>query len=144
MNTNGNESENLSEMLDPYAREWRDMMVDIWRDKLDFFGIHDTGALSANVMEGSYLNDNGQLLIDFQFLEYGIFVDSGVGKGYTKGNNGDLEFLNPYYRYTHKLKKPREKRPWFSHSWYISREVIKEKAAQMAGEAFVGFFDNLD
>ena len=44
----------------------------------------------------------------------------------------------------HKLGKPRERRPWFNRSWYISLMVLKDKLADVIGEMFAGLFDNLE
>ena len=71
-------------------------------------------------------------------------MDLGTGNGYTRGNGGDLEILNPTYRYKHHLGKQRERRPWFSRSWYISTQVLKEYLATIIGEGFAGLFDNLN
>nr|DAJ65024.1 MAG TPA: Subunit of cleavage factor IA Pcf11 [Caudoviricetes sp.] len=43
----------------------------------------------------------------------------------------------------HKLGRAREKRPWFSRSWYISTEVMKDYMAQQLGSRFRAAFDNL-
>ena len=37
----------------------------------------------------------------FKFLQYGIYVDLGTGKGYKRGNGGDLKFLGKDYRKEH-------------------------------------------
>ena len=65
------------------------------------------------------------------------------GKGYKRGNGGDLEFLDPVYRHEHRLGKKRQRKPWFNKSWYISTMVLKDKLADVAGEEFAGLFDNL-
>lgn len=80
----------------------------------------------------------------FRYLEYGIYVDLGVGNGYRRGNGGDLPFLDTVYRLEHHLGKPRQRRPWFNKSWYISVMVLKDKLADLMGEEFAGLFDNLE
>jgi len=77
----------------------------------------------------------------FRFLQYGLYVDAGTGNGYRRGNGGNLQILDKDYRRSHKMGKGRTRRPWFSRSWYISREVLKNKYAALIGEAFVGAFD---
>ena len=47
------------------------------------------------------------------------------------------------YRKEHNLGKAREPRPWFSKSWYISTQVIKDVYARFVGDKFVGIMDNL-
>lgn len=80
----------------------------------------------------------------FKFLQYGIYVDAGTGKGYKRGNGGDLKFLGKDYRKEHNLGKAREPRPWFSKSWYVSTQVIRDVYARFVGDQFVGIMDNLD
>ena len=66
-----------------------------------------------------------------------------TGKGYKRGNGGDLIFLGKDYRKEHSLGKTREPRPWFSKSWYISTQVIKDVYARFVGDQFVGIMDDL-
>lgn len=58
-------------------------------------------------------------------------------------NGGDLEFLGKAYRQLHHLGKPRQRRPWFNKSWYISIEVLKDHMARIMGDQFTGAFDTL-
>ena len=41
------------------------------------------------------------------------------------------------------MGRPRERRPWFNRSWYISVEVLKRHMAAILGDQFAGAFDNL-
>ena len=54
-----------------------------------------------------------------------------------------MKFLSKDYRKEHNLGKAREPRPWFSKSWYISTQVIKDVYARFVGDQFVGIMDNL-
>ena len=134
----------LTAELERWVREWYTMMERIWRDRLDLLGVFDTGALRSRVGGAGLMMDGLDLTATFQFLEYGIYVDAGTGNGYKRGNGGDLQILNETYRYEHKMGKKREKKPWFSPSWYISTQVLKEKLGEFIGEQFVGAFDNLE
>ncbi len=127
----------------PYVEAWRDKMVEIWRDRLDLLGVHDTGALRRSVQEGQLSLGDARADMAFRFLEYGIYVDLGVGNGYRHGNGGDLEFLGAGYRHEHHLGKARERRPWFNKSWYISVEILKSHLASILGDRFSGAFDSL-
>ena len=118
-------------------------MVTIWRDRIDAMDILDTGALRGSVAGKGFAIDEMGGQMAFQFLQYGIFVDLGTGKGYKRGNGGDLKFLGKDYRKQHNLGKARKKRPWFSKSWYISTQVIKDVYARFVGDKFVGIMDNL-
>ena len=127
-----------------YLEEWKRKMVQIWSDRMDMLGVHDTGALRNSLAEGALHMDDAGASLSFKYLLYGIYVDLGVGNGYVHDNGGDLYFLDTVYRHEHKLGKPRERKPWFNKSWYISVQVLKEKMAHLIGEDFAGMFDNLN
>ena len=130
--------------LQTYSKAWYDKMVEIWRDRIDAMNILDTGALRSSVAGKGFAIDELGGQMAFQFLQYGIFVDLGTGKGYKRGNGGDLEFLGKDYRKQHNLGKARKKRPWFSTSWYVSTKVIRDVYARFVGEQFAGIMDNLE
>lgn len=138
-----NTSRGQTAQLAPYISAWRNKMVEIWRDRLDLLGVHDTGALRKSVQEGTFSVGDARADMAFHFLEYGIYVDLGVGNGYRHDNGGDLEFLGKAYRYEHRLGKARERKPWFNKSWYISVEVLKEHLSAILGGQFLGAFDTL-
>lgn len=118
-------------------------MVEIWRDRLDVLRVHDTGALRGSVKKGHFsIGESGGSLA-FQYLQYGIYVDLGVGNGYRRDNGGDLAFLDKSYRFEHNMGQPRQRKPWFNKSWYISVMVLKDKIGEVIGEDFAGLFDNL-
>lgn len=129
--------------LQPYVSAWREKMVEIWKDRLDLLGVHDTGSLRRSIAKGAFTVGDARANMAFQFLEYGIYVDLGVGNGYRHGNGGDLEFLGRAYRYEHHLGKARERKPWFNKSWYISVEILKNHLASILGDQFAGAFDTL-
>ena len=132
-----------TDSLREYSQGWYDKMVEIWRDRLDLLQVHHTGALRSSVSKGTFSMDEAGGTMGFRFLEYGIFVDLGVGNGYRRGNGGDLPFLSPAYRLEHNLGQPRERKPWFNKSWYISIEVLKNHMARIMGDEFSGAFDTL-
>ena len=127
-----------------YLEAWKNTMVNIWRDRMDRLGVFDTGALRGSLVDGTLHMNDMEAQMAFKFLQYGIYVDLGVGNGYYHGNGGDLYFLDTTYRHEHKLGEPRKRKPWFSKSWYISVQVLKEKMAHLIGEDFAGMFDNLN
>lgn len=127
-----------------YGRGWYDKMVEIWKDRLDLYGVHDTGALRGSVSRGAFHLDETGGAMTFLYLSYGIYVDLGTGNGYARGNGGDLRILDPVYRHEHRLGRKRSRRPWFTVSWHISVQVLKEKLGELAGAEFSGLFDNLD
>ena len=82
--------------MQEYERGWSKMMVDIWREKLQQLNITDSGALQNSMEE---LVTTGQVTtIEHKFLQYGLFVAAGVGKGFAHGNGGDLLFMGDKYR----------------------------------------------
>ena len=82
--------------LEQYERGWSRMMTDIWREKIQQLNITDSGALQESLQE---LVTTGQVTtIEHKFLQYGLFVAAGVGKGFAHGNPGDLLFMGDSYR----------------------------------------------
>ena len=139
--------------LTDYQRAWTGTMLKIWEEKLLMLGVHHTGALSAS-LSGSTSPD----LVTFRFLQYGIYVDSGVGYRY-KGHNGDIEFLDAGYRIEHGLDipkrvgpawggqmtsgKPRQARPWLNKKYFASVMKLKDDLTRIAGESFVGIVQSI-
>lgn len=84
------------EQIERYERGWSRMMIDIWREKIIQLNITDSGALQGSLQE---LVTTGQVTtIEHKFLQYGLFVAAGVGKGFAHGNPGDLLFMGNMYR----------------------------------------------
>ncbi len=126
-----------------YLAAWRDKMVQIWQDRLDLLQVHDTGRLRNSVHTAASNITQTEATLVYQFIQYGIYVDRGVGNGYRHDNGGDLKFLGKAYRRQHHLGKPREKKPWFSPSWYISVEVLKDHLARIVGDEFRAALDTI-
>lgn len=82
--------------LEHYERGWSKMMIDIWREKIQQLNITDSGALRDSMTE---LVQTGQVTtIEHKFLQYGLFVAAGVGKGFYHDNPDDLLFMGDRYR----------------------------------------------
>ena len=82
--------------IERYERGWSKMMIDIWREKIQQLNINDSGALQNSMEE---LVTTGQVTtIEHKFLQYGLFVAAGVGKGFAHDNGGDLLFMGDSYR----------------------------------------------
>ena len=120
------------------------MMSKIWLDRLQLMGVYHRGMLQESVRSMSHsalqLSEGYQMRATYSFLTYGMYVDAGVGKGYRRGNGGDLHFLDKSYRKEHKLGKAREKRPWMSVSWRVSRRVLVSQLSRQLGKEFMGLF----
>ena len=128
-----------------FAREWHDMMVKIWTDRIQTMDIHRTGTLQSSVhAQGLSVDAEGfSMHAAYRFVEYGIYVDAGTGNGYSRGNGGDLKILDPVVRAQRGLGEPRKKRPWFSVSWEISKKVLSRRLTYDIGNEFTGIFDSL-
>lgn len=103
-----------------YIKAWTDMMVDIWQEKIAKHNIVRTGALMGSF--SSTPKANSTLI---KWAGYGIYQAFGTGRGYARGNGGDLEFLDPEYRRKNRLDKPRKRRNWYSHKLYTSLAVFR-------------------
>lgn len=82
--------------LERYERGWSKMMLDIWAEKIQQLNITDTGSLKGSLQE--LVTTGNVTTIEHKFLQYGLFVAAGVGKGFYHGNPGDLLFMGDQYR----------------------------------------------
>ena len=130
--------------MEKYLTAWHAKMIQIWQDRLDLLAIHHTGALRQSVRATQSNISATTATLTYQFLQYGIYVDFGTGNGYRHGNGGNLQFLGRAHRTLHHMGQPRQKRPWFSTSWYISTEVLKDHLAHILGDQFIAAFDTLN
>ena len=131
-----------------YQQEWEKMMVTIWREKIMRLHVVDTTSLHSDITGNTLSTGTDLTTIQHKFLQYGIYQDCGTGRGYSKNNGGNLEFLDPLKRkkeYAHKQKsgkvtlgEPRKPREWFSRAYFASVMVLKEQMAYMYGEEFCG------
>ena len=82
--------------IEQYERGWSRMMLNIWREKIIQLNITDSGALQGSLQE---LVTTGRVTtIEHRFLQYGLFVAAGVGKGFAHGNGGNLLFMGDKFR----------------------------------------------
>ncbi|WP_278365951.1 hypothetical protein [Phocaeicola barnesiae] len=121
-----------------YQEAWAEMMVNIWREKIERLHVIDTYSLHQQIKDNVVTSSDSISTIQHKFLEYGIYQDLGVGNGYSKDNGANLEILNPVYRAEHNMGEPRKPRVWFSRSYFASVMVLKEQMAYMYGEEFCG------
>lgn len=118
-----------------YQDAWSKMMVSIWREKIERLHVIDTYRLHQDMNESLTTSGSELTVIQHKFMEYGIYQDVGTGNGYSKGNGGNLEFLDPVNDNGQKHRQPRE---WFSRAYFASVMVLKEEMAYMYGEEFTG------
>lgn len=121
-----------------YQEAWAEMMVNIWREKIERLHVIDTYSLHQQIKDNVVTSSDSVSTIQHKFLEYGIYQDLGVGNGYSKDNGGNLEILDPVYRAEHNMGEPRKPRVWFSRFYFASVMVLKEQMAYMYGEEFCG------
>lgn len=125
-----------------YQRSWAQMMTRIWSDRIRLHQAIDTGTLLRSISQGT-TTYGPRASLSFHFLDYGLYVDRGTGRGYTRGNGGDLKFKGKAYRQAHNLGAERQRRPWFSVSWNISCRRFADQMAAYYKTGFVGIFDRL-
>lgn len=73
--------------------EWANICIERWIIKMGNLGISDTGTLINSFRNHVSRDANGDAAkIAMTFRMYGWYVDAGVGRGYGRGNGGDLGF----------------------------------------------------
>jgi hypothetical protein len=152
MRMNGNDRIKASaEDREKYIKAWQEMMITIWHEKITRLHVLDTTHLFSGI-NGAVIGSGGSVqTIMHKFLEYGIYQDCGTGRGYKKGNGGNLEFLDPLNSKRARVGKHqqasgketrygdhRKPREWFSRSYFASVMVLKEQIAYMYAEEFTG------
>lgn len=96
--TNSNRASATAEDRKRYQEEWEKMMVTIWREKIMRLHVVDTTQLHNEITGNTLSSTTDLTTIQHKFLEYGIYQDCGTGRGYSKSNGGNLEFLDPLMR----------------------------------------------
>ncbi len=123
----------LTKDTEEYLDDWTKMMVDIFQERVSRLRIVDTGEFYNSFKSRLDAVAQGRESVT-RFLEYGMYQALGVGNGYSRENGGDLEILDPEYRRTHKMGKPRKRRDWFSRKWFMSVMNAVEDLARITGE----------
>ncbi len=130
------ELDDMAAQLDRWDREWAEMMVTIWREKIVAMRVFDTGALYRSMTDAVRGGTSDRHIVH-TFLMYGIYQDMGVGSGYKMSNRGGtlgLEFLDKDYRREHRMGRARRARRWFSKKYYASVKVMAETRARITAE----------
>jgi len=122
-----------------------EIVIERWQKKLLEKGIFDTGTLyrsieynyrAVNAMNqvvgrGSGTSHGGVKVPDwlaFSFPMYGIYVERGSGRGYTRGNGGDLVKFEGRGR-------GRERRTWYYRIFVNQRSQLGKLVAKAYGKA---------
>lgn len=121
------------------------LVIEKWQRKLLEKDIFDTGTLYRSI-EYNYRTVNAMNqtvgrggaraagatkvpdMISFSFPLYGIYVEKGVGRGYTRGNGGTLVKFEGKGR-------GRERRTWYYRIFAHERKVLGDLVAQQYGRA---------
>lgn len=138
--------------VDRYVDEWTRTQLLIWKEKIERLKVVRSGTLHQSFSDSIAATETGTT-ITMKFARYGIYQALGVGRGYTHGNGGNLEILDPSYRSAHGLDRPRragpipplydsymttgrqrQKRDWFSKKLYMSTMAMVEDLARITGE----------
>lgn len=128
--------------LHAFEAGWTRAMPVYWREKMMQLGVYDTGRL-YNSVEGSI--DASHRTIVHRFVEYGIYVEAGVGNGYRHGNSGKDDANGLWFMRGDNWRMPerRKKAPWFSKKYYASFMRLCEAEQYYYGDAYVGMVSDV-
>ena len=131
-----------------------ELVIEKWQKRLLEKDIYDTGNLYRSIEYG-YRASNalGQIVgrghasevkagsipdvFSFRFPLYGIYVERGVGRGYTRGNGGDLVKFKGTGR-------GRERRTWYYRIFAHERHRLGELVAEQYGRAAASMIHTLE
>lgn len=131
-----------------------ELVIEKWQKRLLEKDIYDTGNLYRSIEYG-YRASNalGQIVgrghasevkagtipdvFTFRFPMYGIYVERGVGRGYTRGNGGDLVKFKGTGR-------SRERRTWYYRIFAHERHRLGELVAEQYGRAAASMIHTLE
>ena len=131
-----------------------EIVIEKWQERLLEKDIYDTGNLYRSIEYG-YRASNalGQIVgrghasevkagtvpdvFTFKFPLYGIYVERGVGRGYTRGNGGDLVKFKGTGR-------SRERRTWYYSIFAHERHRLGELIAEQYGRAAASMIHTIE
>lgn len=118
-----------------YTTAFYQTMRKIWAEQITLLGAIDTMALLRSASNGvghSFTdNDVREVNMQWDFLEYGLWVNYGTGREVYRGNPGDIG-----------REKVRKKKIWFSRKFFSSFMNMKEFMADNLGREFLGMVSN--
>lgn len=110
-----------------YCEAWAKMMVDIWLEKVEQYGIH-VGDFAESFMFDVREQSNGEVdKIVHAYNYYGRFTDMGVGRGVPMGTSGSN----------------RKEKPWHSETYWRSVAVLTNKMSELYGQEFLGYVTDI-
>lgn len=119
---------------DDFAR----ITVERWQVRIASFKFskESSGALLRSFQDHVEKDANGDAKkIAFTFLYYGYYWDAGVGRGYNKGNSGDLKSLSGWGETNG--TGHRKKHRWFNQIYWREFNNLARMAAEAYGSEFV-------
>lgn len=116
-----------------YIEAFNDTMVSMWRERIALLGAVDTGALYRSVVASMFhiSGDATDFTMEWEYADYGVYVERGTGREVAKGNSGDIG-----------RPKVREAKPWRSKAFYSSVMNLKEFMAESLGLEAMALFSN--
>ncbi|MDR0686920.1 MAG: hypothetical protein LBF79_05645 [Dysgonamonadaceae bacterium] len=119
--------------IERYLDGWADMMVEIWKTKLREEDIINTGALINSLRAFVHRESGGNATkITHTFLRYGIYVEKGVGKGYSPGHEGYLDF-----------RPTRRPQHWLSGKYWYSKNKLLIEMLNRTGKSYIKTFKSI-
>lgn len=104
------------------------------------YGYRATNALNQVVGRGQASEVQAGTIPDvftFSFPMYGIYVERGVGRGYTRGNGGDLVKFKG-------VGRGRERRTWYYRIFANERHRLGELVAEAYGRAAASMIHTIE
>ena len=134
--------------------EFGRIVIERWQNKLLDKDIFDTGTLYRSIEYGyRTMNALNQIVgrghaaevkagtipdvFTFSFPLYGIYVERGVGRGYTRGNGGDLVKFKG-------VGRGRERRTWYYRIFANQRHRLGELVAEQYGRAAASMIHTIE
>ena len=112
-----------------YILAFNATMLDIWKERITLLEVIDTGLLLRSPLSLPVKADGRffEVTLSQAFLEYGLWQDYGVGRETPRGNSGDIG-----------RRKVRQRRPWFSKTYYASVLNLRDFLGENIGQEFQG------
>jgi hypothetical protein len=115
-----------------FAEKWAPIMVDRLYQGLDKYNIGKLDGALWNSIKSQVLASNGDVdSIITKFLQYGRFVDMGVGRGVPIGAAGTAAFSAARNDNGSLRKYHRSRKPWYSKAYYSEVQRFTELYADM-------------
>jgi hypothetical protein len=111
------------------ADAWAFFTIKIWKEKLQKFHIRRSGRLETSFSKHLSGTPEGEnIVVKFQFLYYGKFVDMGVGRGTSTG--GVRENKTSRALQGKMLGNRRFPKKWYGRTFFAEVATLKEILAR--------------